>query len=87
MSDVSCNPKRRSIRRQRSIYQVHYSIKRQDNEMTAKPLQLPTSSLEIQAYSLQVAGHRNTGDTKYLGEIFIFFWASGENLQNVESRP
>ncbi|KAJ8714816.1 hypothetical protein PYW08_004797 [Mythimna loreyi] len=67
MSDVSVTPARRSVRRQRSIYQVHYSIKRQDSEMTARPLVQPSSPPQIQAYALQVAGHRSTEDTKYLG--------------------
>nr|XP_049704447.1 inositol polyphosphate multikinase [Helicoverpa armigera]XP_049704450.1 inositol polyphosphate multikinase [Helicoverpa armigera]XP_049704455.1 inositol polyphosphate multikinase [Helicoverpa armigera]XP_049704456.1 inositol polyphosphate multikinase [Helicoverpa armigera]XP_049704459.1 inositol polyphosphate multikinase [Helicoverpa armigera] len=66
MSDVS-DKSRRSVRRQRSIYQVHYSIRRQDSEMTARPLALATSPLEVQAYALQVAGHASTQDTKYLG--------------------
>lgn len=67
MSDVSNETKRRNLRRLRSIYQVHYNIKRKDDEVMAKPLAMPTTPLEIQAYSLQVAGHRKTEDTKYLG--------------------
>lgn len=68
MSDVSEKSRRSvSVRRQRSIYQVHYCMRRQDPEMTARPLLVPTSPLEVQAYALQVAGHRNTEDTKYLG--------------------
>ncbi|XP_068617527.1 inositol polyphosphate multikinase isoform X2 [Battus philenor] len=35
--------------------------------MTAKPLVLPSDSVEVQAYALQVAGHQTTKDTKYLG--------------------
>lgn len=67
MNDVSEKPKRRSVRRQRSIYQVHYAIKRLEDEMTAKPLVQPTDSLEIQAFARQVAGHNKCEDTKYLG--------------------
>ncbi|CAD0202817.1 unnamed protein product [Chrysodeixis includens] len=67
MSNVSEPPLRRSIRRQRSIYQVHYAIQRRDDEMTARPLVQPTDPLEIQAFALQVAGHRKCEDTKYLG--------------------
>ncbi|CAH2043066.1 unnamed protein product, partial [Iphiclides podalirius] len=68
MSDVCERPKeRRPLRRMRSIYQVHYGLKPSGDEMTAKPLPMPTDPLEVQAYSLQVAGHQTTNGAKYLG--------------------
>ncbi|CAH2232380.1 jg15318 [Pararge aegeria aegeria] len=68
MSDVANRPKeRKTLRRQRSIYQVHYNLRRQD-EVMAKPLAMPSAPLEVQAYELQVAGHRNDkSDKKFLG--------------------
>ncbi|PZC73826.1 hypothetical protein B5X24_HaOG208752 [Helicoverpa armigera] len=86
MSDVSDKSSRRSVRRQRSIYQVHYSIRRQDSEMTARPLALATSPLEVQAYALQVAGHASTQDTKYLGKRTWDPLATEEKRKNEESK-
>ncbi|KOB75190.1 putative inositol polyphosphate multikinase [Operophtera brumata] len=65
MSDAP-DKKKRSARRQRSIYQVHYSIKRKE-EMTARPLAKRPGSPEVTAYHQQVAGHTSSEDTKYLG--------------------
>lgn len=66
MSDAAERPKRTKVRRQRSIYQVHYNIEKRNDELMTKPLALQ-KGLEIQAYDLQVAGHRKTEDTKYSG--------------------
>ncbi|KAG6465862.1 hypothetical protein O3G_MSEX015447 [Manduca sexta] len=55
------------VRRQRSIHHVHYDLRRRDEDM-AKPLVLPTCSLQV--YDTQVAGHKSVEDTKYLG----MFW-------------
>ncbi|XP_045522583.1 inositol polyphosphate multikinase [Pieris brassicae] len=67
MSDVPQKTKERKPRRQRSIYQVHYSLPAR-TEMTAKPLSMPYESLEVQKYGRQVAGHTSTDvSTKYLG--------------------
>ncbi|XP_052743207.1 inositol polyphosphate multikinase [Bicyclus anynana] len=68
MSDVANGPKQRKLpRRQRSIYQVHYNLRRQD-EVMAKPLAMPSAPLSVQAYELQVAGHRNDKtEEKFLG--------------------
>ncbi|KAG6451114.1 hypothetical protein O3G_MSEX006971 [Manduca sexta] len=52
------------VRRQRSIHHVHYDLRRRDEDM-AKPLVLPTCSLQV--YDTQVAGHKSVEDTKYLG--------------------
>ncbi|CAG9788493.1 unnamed protein product [Diatraea saccharalis] len=63
MSDVA-NPKKTTrVRRQRSIYQVHYCLERRCAE-EMKPLVL-TSDLDVQAYHSQVAGHKNTDQYKY----------------------
>ncbi|CAB3252883.1 unnamed protein product [Arctia plantaginis] len=35
--------------------------------MMPKPIAFPTDALEIQAYAMQVAGHKKTEDTKFLG--------------------
>lgn len=71
MSDVAAKPenKQAAVRRQRSIYQVHYCIKRHE-ELTARPMEWPTQThaVEVQKYNQQVAGHTNTEDTKYLGK-------------------
>nr|XP_034834617.1 inositol polyphosphate multikinase [Maniola hyperantus]XP_034834619.1 inositol polyphosphate multikinase [Maniola hyperantus] len=68
MSDVADRPKeRKALRRQRSIYQVHYNLRRQE-EVMAKPLAIPSAPLEVQAYEMQVAGHRNDkSEKKFLG--------------------
>ncbi|XP_050347566.1 inositol polyphosphate multikinase [Nymphalis io] len=69
MSDVGERPKtRRPVRRQRSIYQVHYSLRPREDEMMAKPLAMPSGPLQVQAFELQVAGHKNdNNDTRYMG--------------------
>ncbi|CAG4944586.1 unnamed protein product [Parnassius apollo] len=68
MSDVCETQKeRRAFRRMRSIYQVHYGLPPQTDEMSAKPLTFPNDPDEVRAYALQVAGHQSTEDTKYTG--------------------
>ncbi|CAH0720569.1 unnamed protein product, partial [Brenthis ino] len=69
MSDVTERPKKtRQLRRNRSIYQVHYNLRPHENEVMAKPLVVPTAPLQVQAYELQVAGHKNDAtETRYLG--------------------
>lgn len=71
MSDAP-DKKKRSVRRQRSIYQVHYDIKRKE-EMTARPIARRAGSPEVTAYHQQVAGHRATEDAKYLGELRLLW--------------
>ncbi|RVE47128.1 hypothetical protein evm_008205 [Chilo suppressalis] len=65
MSDVSKSKTRTSVRRQRSIYQVHYCLERRRG-VEMKPLVLP-SDLGVQAFDLQVAGHQSTNNSKYMG--------------------
>ncbi|XP_063829271.1 inositol polyphosphate multikinase isoform X1 [Ostrinia nubilalis] len=57
----------RPLRRQRSIYQVHYALPRRTTEDMATPLLTPCGSLALQAFGLQVAGHRKSEDTKFTG--------------------
>ncbi|VVC95848.1 unnamed protein product [Leptidea sinapis] len=61
MSDVSSRQKQRRLpRRQRSICQVHYNLRPQSQEVITKPLPLPfaSTSMELQKYGMQVAGHK-----------------------------
>ncbi|CAH2092553.1 unnamed protein product [Euphydryas editha] len=69
MSDEGENSKQRKpVRRQRSIYQVHYGLRPQNDEMMAKPLAMPTKPLQVEAYELQVAGHKNKNtEQRYIG--------------------
>ncbi|XP_063625724.1 inositol polyphosphate multikinase isoform X1 [Cydia splendana] len=64
MSDATTKP--RTLRRVRSIYQVHYGLPKIERE-TARPLVMPFDSVEIQAYEKQVAGHRESSDARFLG--------------------
>ncbi|KAL0821429.1 hypothetical protein ABMA28_004908 [Loxostege sticticalis] len=66
MSDEPSKP-RRAVRRQRSIYQVHYALPRRSTEDMATPLLTPCAGLALSAFGLQVAGHRKTEDTKFTG--------------------
>ncbi|KAI8439095.1 hypothetical protein MSG28_012958 [Choristoneura fumiferana] len=63
MTDTEVQPRR--LRRNRSIYQVHYGLPRAERE--ARPLVMPFDSLEIQAYGKQVAGHTSSQDKQFLG--------------------
>ncbi|XP_049876123.1 inositol polyphosphate multikinase [Pectinophora gossypiella] len=69
MSDASTQRKTKPVRRQRSIYQVHYGLPRVRDENMATPLPLPTDPASLQAYTLQVAGHMSTQNNKYLGVL------------------
>ncbi|XP_041982457.1 uncharacterized protein LOC121735627 [Aricia agestis] len=62
MSDVCEKPKRQPLRRQRSIYQVHYSLL--PNPAAVTPMSGPNT---LSAFGLQVAGHRGGADEEYKG--------------------
>lgn len=64
MGDATTKPQ--TLRRVRSIYQVHYGLPKIERE-TARPFVMPFDSVEIQAYEKQVAGHRESSDTRFLG--------------------
>ncbi|GBP18056.1 Inositol polyphosphate multikinase [Eumeta japonica] len=55
------------VRRQRSIYQVHYGLKKEVKKEMAKPIPYLNPGADITAYNSQVAGHRQTENNKYLG--------------------
>lgn len=60
--------KRKAVRRTRSISQVHYNLQRRSAEDMAKPFLMPPG--ELQAFGLQVAGHRGCDDNKFTGKAF-----------------
>ncbi|KAL4714316.1 hypothetical protein ACJJTC_009668 [Scirpophaga incertulas] len=70
MSDVSPKSEqsraRQPVRRQRSIYRVHYALPAP--AVMARPLQLQLpASLPVLQYALQVAGHRRDDAADYVG--------------------
>ncbi|XP_050664786.1 inositol polyphosphate multikinase [Leptidea sinapis] len=71
MSDVSSRQKQRRLpRRQRSICQVHYNLRPHSQELITKPLPLPfaSTSMELQKYGMQVAGHKaGVSGARYTG--------------------
>ncbi|KAI5634905.1 inositol polyphosphate kinase domain-containing protein [Phthorimaea operculella] len=69
MSDVSAERKRRPVRRNRSIYQVHYNLPRLRDDNMAQPLPQVSDPPNLQAYGMQVAGHMNTDNQRYLGVL------------------